>query len=53
MKRVALLLCLAAVGPAQAQPRKASRTCYACGFEGPSADYERSTLCPQCDAPWS
>ena len=36
--------------PAQALPRKASRTCYACGFEGRSADYERSTLCPQCDA---
>lgn len=38
--------------PAQALPRKAMRTCYACGFEGRSADYERSTLCPQCDAPW-
>ncbi|WP_375771480.1 hypothetical protein NR798_11425 [Archangium gephyra] len=36
----------------QAPPRKATRTCYACGFEGRSADYERSTLCPQCDAPW-
>ncbi|OJT18344.1 hypothetical protein BO221_40360 [Archangium sp. Cb G35] len=39
--------------PTQAPPRGAWRTCYACGFEGRSADYERTTLCPQCDAPWN
>jgi hypothetical protein len=38
--------------PPQAAPRGTWRTCHACGFEGRSADYERSTLCPQCDAPW-
>ncbi|AKJ01325.1 Hypothetical protein AA314_02951 [Archangium gephyra] len=38
--------------PTQAPPRGTWRTCYACGFEGRSADYERTPLCPQCDAPW-
>ncbi|MCY1077636.1 hypothetical protein [Archangium lansingense] len=43
----------AAASPAVANPpQKAMRTCYACGFEGPQAEYARATLCPQCDATW-
>lgn len=28
------------------------RRCPACGFEGPSAEYERARSCPSCDVPW-
>ncbi|MCP3098675.1 hypothetical protein LZ198_07270 [Myxococcus sp. K15C18031901] len=39
--------------PNRAPPdQKPLRTCYACGFEGPRAEYERATMCPRCDAAW-
>lgn len=36
-------------------PRAAAgkpRTCFACGFEGPLAEYERARSCPRCDSSW-
>ncbi|GHG61903.1 hypothetical protein [Comamonas sp. JC664] len=35
-----------------ASSQKTERTCFACGFEGPRAEYERATMCPRCDAAW-
>jgi hypothetical protein len=33
-------------------PLNALRICYACGFEGPKAEYARAGFCPRCDALW-
>ena len=38
--------------PAARADQGRMRTCYACGFEGLSSDYERAVSCPRCDASW-
>jgi hypothetical protein len=38
--------------PAARADQGRMRTCYTCGFEGLTSDYERAVSCPRCDASW-